>query len=126
MGAIKRLDRYDQGVLSTLYICFAAKNVEADSDFFMHYFESGLFNWEISQIAQEGARNHGLLNVSTVDFFETSLPLPTLTEQQKIATVLSAADAEIETLTAQLAALKSQKRGMMQRLLTGKTRVQLA
>ncbi len=55
-----------------------------------------------------------------------NLATPTLPEQQKIATVLSAADAELDTLTAQLTALKAQKRGMMQRLLTGKTRVRLA
>lgn len=88
MGAMKRLDRYDQGVLSTLYICFAAASPTADSNFFAHYFESGLFNREISLIAQEGARNHGLLNVSTVDFFKTSIPLPPLLEQRKIAAVL--------------------------------------
>ncbi len=53
-----------------------------------------------------------------------SAPLPSLPEQQKIAAVLSAADAELKTLEAQLAALRNQKRGLMQRLLTGKTRVQ--
>ncbi len=58
---------------------------------------------------------------------QKTLFIPTsFEEQQKIATVLSVADAELETLTAQLAALKTQKRGMMQRLLTGKTRVQVA
>lgn len=53
-----------------------------------------------------------------------SVPLPSFPEQQRIATVLSSADAELETLEAQLAALRTQKRGLMQRLLMGKTRVQ--
>ena len=66
------------------------------------------------------------VELSRTDLAKLSLNIPPLKEQQKIATVLWAADAEIETLTAQLAALRSQKRGMMQRLLTGKTRVQVA
>ena len=66
------------------------------------------------------------VELSRTDLAKLSLNIPPLKEQQKIATVLSAADAEIETLTIQLSALKAQKRGMMQRLLTGKTRVQLA
>ena len=65
-------------------------------------------------------------SINTKELRKFTFSLPSLPEQQKIATVLSAADAEIETLTAQLAALKSQKRGLMQQLLTGKTRVQLA
>jgi type I restriction enzyme, S subunit len=49
--------------------------------------------------------------------------LPPLAEQEKIAAVLSAADAEIATLEKQLAAYKQQKRGLMQQLLTGRTRI---
>ena len=64
-------------------------------------------------------------SINTKELRKFTFSLPSLPEQQKIATVLSAADAEIETLTVQLSALKSQKRGLMQRLLTGKTRVQL-
>lgn len=51
--------------------------------------------------------------------------LPSLDEQKKIAAVLSAADTELETLETQLAALRTQKRGLMQQLLTGKTRVKV-
>jgi type I restriction enzyme, S subunit len=52
-----------------------------------------------------------------------ALKLPSLSEQEKIAAVLSAADAEISTLEKQLAAYKQQKRGLMQQLLTGRTRI---
>lgn len=51
--------------------------------------------------------------------------LPPLPEQQKIASILSAADAEISNLEKQLAAYKQQKRGLMQQLLTGKKRVKI-
>jgi type I restriction enzyme, S subunit len=123
LGAIKRLDRYDAGVLSTLYICFGLSNSLNSGDFMAHYFESGIFNKEIYGIAQEGARNHGLLNIGVNDFFELFLRIPSLPEQEKIAAVLSAADEEISTLEKQLAAYKQQKLGLMQQLLTGKIRV---
>jgi type I restriction enzyme, S subunit len=123
LGAIKRLDRYDAGVLSTLYICFGLSNSLNSGDFMAHYFESGIFNKEIYGIAQEGARNHGLLNISVNDFFELFLRIPSLPEQEKIAAVLSAADEEISTLEKQLAAYKQQKLGLMQQLLTGRIRI---
>ncbi|MNE90645.1 hypothetical protein D3C80_1881840 [compost metagenome] len=51
------------------------------------------------------------------------LKLPCVEEQQKIAAVLSAADAEISTLEKKLACLKDEKKALMQQLLTGKRRV---
>ena len=123
LGAIKGLDRYDAGVLSTLYICFRLSDSLNSGDFMAHYFESGIFNKEIYGIAQEGARNHGLLNIGVNDFFELFLRVPSLPEQEKIAAVLSAADEEISTLEKQLAAYRQQKLGLMQQLLTGRIRI---
>ena len=68
-GSVKRLDRYDMGALSTLYICFALK--KHDSDFINAYFDSLKWYREIYMISAEGARNHGLLNVPTDEFFGT-------------------------------------------------------
>ena len=65
-GAIKRLIKYKEGVLSPLYICFRP-NKSIDSDFLSHYFESAKWHKVISDIAGEGARNHGLLNISIID-----------------------------------------------------------
>jgi type I restriction enzyme, S subunit len=56
---------------------------------------------------------------------EVSFLLPSIQEQQKIASILSAADAEFSNLEKQLAGYKEQKRGLMQQLLTGKKRVKL-
>jgi type I restriction enzyme S subunit len=61
MGAIKRLNRYDKGVVSTLYICFKFKE-KINLSFMEQYFEMGLQNIELEKVAQEEARNHGLLN----------------------------------------------------------------
>lgn len=126
MGAIKRLNRYDNGVVTTLYICFElAAEGKADSNFFEHYFESGLLNRGLTQIAHEGGRAHGLLNVKPSDFFDLKVPLPALDEQVQIAATLTAANQEIEALQSQLDSLKQEKKALMQVLLTGKRRVQL-
>lgn len=125
MGAIKPLDRYQNGIVSSLYICFRLTRRGFNHDFFRHYFEAGLFNREIAAIAQEGARNHGLLNVSVVEFFETSLHIPQPDEQAAIARVINAAEAEEQAYQAQLTALRQEKAALMQQLLTGKRRVKL-
>ena len=83
-GAIKRLDRYENGVLSTLYIVFAIKDEsQIDSDYLVSYYDTDLWHREVREIAAEGARNHGLLNITPADFFETSLAIPQDVEEQK-------------------------------------------
>ena len=96
-GAIKRLDRYEQGTLSSLYICFKPYS-HVSSDFLTHYFETSKWHQGISEIAVEGARNHGLLNVGIQDFFETMHCLPqNLLEQEKIAKFLNLIEERIAT-----------------------------
>ena len=83
-GAIKRLDCYENGVLSTLYIIFGIKeDVPVDSDFLASYYSTNLWHKGIHEIAAEGARNHGLLNIAPADFFETKLMIPQDVEEQK-------------------------------------------
>ncbi|BBS84930.1 MULTISPECIES: restriction endonuclease subunit S [Klebsiella] len=126
MGAIKRLNRYPEGVVTTLYICFELTIPKKScGDYWEHYFESGLLNNSLSQIAHEGGRAHGLLNVKPSDFFSLKVAVPGFEEQQKIASVLSAADTEISTLEKKLACLKDEKKALMQQLLTGKRRVKV-
>jgi type I restriction enzyme S subunit len=124
MGAIKRLTAFDKAVVTTLYICFKLKNQSTiNIDFFEQYCESGIFNKELVKIANEGGRAHGLLNVTPTDFFNMQMKIPNLEEQNAIATVLVNADKEIELVNEKLASLQSQKRGLMQQLLTGKKRI---
>lgn len=126
LGAIKRLDLYEKGVVSSLYICFKLNNSDNCSDFWKYYFEAGMLNREIKMIAQEGARNHGLLNMATEDFFNMLLFYPKdLKEQQKIADILNKSEKEIQILNSKLEKLKEQKKGLMQKLLTGQIRVKL-
>lgn len=94
-GVIKQLTKYDEGIVSPLYICFAP-NAGTNTAFYTQYFEGGRYNREIYRVAQEGARNHGLLNVSVEDFFEGTLVEPSAYEQQKIAEILATCDRVIE------------------------------
>lgn len=96
-GAIKRLDRYENGVLSTLYIVFEIKDETlVNSDFLVAYYNTNLWHKGIHEIAAEGARNHGLLNIAPTDFFKTKLKLPAdIEEQQEIGEYLKKIDSLI-------------------------------
>ena len=93
-GAVKRLDRYKNGVLSTLYILFSVKNV--NSDFLVSYYDTNNWHSEVQQRSAEGARNHGLLNISASDFFDTALVIPQdPNEQKKIGLLFKKLDSTI-------------------------------
>ena len=82
-GAVKRLDLYEKGVLSTLYIVFSIKNQsEIDSDFLTVFFDTDRWHKGVAERAAEGARNHGLLNISADDFLDIDILLPRKKEEQ--------------------------------------------
>ena len=121
-GSIKRLDRYEDGVVSTLYICMSLTS-DTNSDYLTHYFDSMKWNKSVSEISAEGARNHGLLNIPTESFFQTKHYLaPTLAEQQKIADFLSNVDSIITAETKILNTLQKKKKALMQKLFTQQLR----
>lgn len=80
-GAVKRLEKHEKGCVSTLYICFELLGV--DPSWFCAYYETDYWHREVRAIATEGARNHGLLNVSPDDFFQTRLPIPSSMNEQR-------------------------------------------
>ena len=125
-GAIKRLDRYDQGALSSLYICFAPTDI-IDSDFLVHYFESPKWHREVSNIAGEGARNHGLLNIAVPDFFNTQHSITTnKKEQRKIADFLNLIDERIETQRRIIEDLKKLKRAICDKCFSNGSKVKFS
>ena len=121
-GSVKRLDRYDMGALSTLYICFALK--KHDSDFIKAYFDSLKWYREIYMISAEGARNHGLLNVPTDEFFDTKHYMPQdSAEQQKIADFMMVLERRIGAQQSLVDNLKKYKRGLLHDVLSEKTKI---
>jgi len=116
MGAIKRLNRYEKGVVSTLYICFRIKTDDVP-EYWEQILGNGGIDFELEKIAQEGARNHGLLNLSVVEFFrDIAISRPCKEEQQKIAAFLSSLDEKIDAVSAQIELTQQFKKGLLQEM----------
>ena len=116
-GSIKRLELYDEGAVSTLYLCFAIKEDVVLSDYAKWYFESSQWHRAINEICAEGARNHGLLNVPTDGFFDTVHILPSdIEEQTQIAAFLSRVHDKLAKAQEELNKLIGLRNGLMQQL----------
>lgn len=89
---------------------------------FMRYFMmSDLFKNQIRRQITGSAQ----LNFGPSHMAKCFIPLPSLEEQKKIASVLSCADQDIDLLETKLLYLKQEKKALMQQLLTGKRRVKV-
>ena len=114
-GAVKRLDKYNEGVVSNLYIIFGIQNIS--SDFMSSYFMTGLWYNEVAMCAKEGARNHGLLNISADDFLAIRILIPgSLEEQQAIADLLLQYDRLIQLNDQKLEHLKNLKKALLDKM----------
>jgi type I restriction enzyme S subunit len=119
VGSIARLDEWDKGVLSPMYVVFELNEKKVNSDFFLHWLESHEAKAHIRNSAQGSVRE----TVSFTDFGAISFSLPLLDKQIAIVSILNKARQEIDLLKKQLEAYRQQKRGLMQKLLTGQWRV---
>lgn len=125
-GATKRLNDFDEAVVTTLYICFRLiDEKEYSGDFFEFFFDACLLDRSLAKIAHEGGRAHGLLNVTPGDFFNLKIYVPEYEDQLKISQILSTAKLELKVIEQKLSALQQQKKGLMQKLLTGEVRVKM-
>ena len=117
-GAVKRLDLYEKGVLSTLYIVFSIKNQsEIDSNYLTVFFDTDRWHKGVSERAAEGARNHGLLNISADDFFDIDIFLPRHKEEQvAIGSYLRHLDHLITLHQRELEKLQSIKKALLEKM----------
>ena len=114
-GSIKRLNKYDYGVISSLYIAFSPKSV--NSSFLEQYYDSSKWYKEIYTRATEGARNHGLLNIAPADFFDSNILVPTSSlEQEKIGRFIEKVNHTINLHEEKLAQLQQLKKGLLQKM----------
>ena len=115
-GSVKRLDRYEQGILSTLYITFSIDN-SISSDYLTHFFDTNLWHKEVAERAAEGARNHGLLNIGANDFLDINIWKPeSKAEQQAIASYFSSLDRQISLQSQRLEKLKQIKSACLDKM----------
>ena len=117
-GSIKRLNAYEQGCLSTLYICFSLEALDVDSDYLECFFDTLQWYGDVSMICAEGARNHGLLNVDTKAFFtDVRINLPiSIKEQRLIAKYLNNLDHLITLHQRKCDDTKELKKYMLQKM----------
>ena len=114
-GAIKRLEKYDMGCVSTLYICFEL--LSGDPDFLVTYYETDRWYKSVQLIAAEGARNHGLLNIAPDDFFETQICIPKrIDEQRRIGAFFDRLDSLITLHQRKLELLRNIKKSMLDKM----------
>ena len=115
-GSVKRLDRYEQGILSTLYITFSIDN-SISSDYLTHFFDTNLWHKEVAERAAEGARNHGLLNIGANDFLDINIWKPeSKAEQQAISSYFSSLDRQISLQSQRLEKLKQIKSACLDKM----------
>ena len=115
-GSVKRLDRYEQGILSTLYITFSIDN-SISSDYLTHFFDTNLWHKEVAERAAEGARNHGLLNIGANDFLDINIWKPeSKAEQQAIASYFTSLDRQISLQSQRLEKLKQIKSASLDKM----------
>ena len=118
VGSIAMLEKFEIGILSPMYVVFKCLE-KVDNCFFRYWLESHNFTGVLHRYLSGSVRE----TLSFNDMKTMHIFLPTLAEQKKIAQVLSACDKEIELLKSKFQCLKTQKKGLMQRLLNGEVRV---
>jgi len=92
---------------------------KADGLYLAYYFRSGQGRELLKSLAQGATR----YNLSKTAILRVAFPLPTTSEQVAIAAVLSEMDTELAALEVKLTKARQIKQGMMQELLTGRTRL---
>jgi type I restriction enzyme S subunit len=100
---------------------FVPKSDSINKIFLYDILQSYLVQKKMWALINQGAQP----NIGKADFRLIYIPFPPLPEQQKIAAILSEADAKIEKEQTQKAHLEALKKGLMQQLLTGKKRVKV-
>ncbi len=111
-----------KGIVSPAYTVL--KNIiPINKDFYIHFFKTQIFINKYLRIAIIGIRDGK--QVSLPDFETVKIPYPPIQEQEKISSILNKAQEEINILKKILKKYKTQKRGLMQKLLTGKWKVRI-
>jgi len=121
-GCVFQLQDDDAALVPSVYVSFRLRD-SVNAAYIRHLLTADYLKPQLRTLVRTGVRNNGLLNIRPDEFMGTTVPLPPLEEQQRIAQVLDIARLEISIATKQLTALRKQKRGLMQKLLTGRWRV---
>jgi type I restriction enzyme S subunit len=117
--------KVDSALVPNVYYSFRLR-ADLNSNYYEHFFASGALNRQLAQRITSGVRGNGLLNLNANDFFDVKVPIPDRATQDGAANALNAGARRIELLKSKVELLRIQKRGLMQKLLTGQVRVHAA
>lgn len=124
-GCVYCLKNYEEAAVPNVFISFKLNNEIALNEYFEQLFKYNYHGSKLKKYINSGVRDDGLLNLNSNNFFKIKFKIPQIEEQQKIVDVLNSYDREIELLNLKLEKLKEQKKGLMQKLLTGQMRVKV-
>jgi type I restriction enzyme S subunit len=119
-GSIGYQNLHEAALISPMYTVFRTKP-GVDHSFFFKLLKTELYRHTFETNTNGSINRRGALRWD--DFANIKVHLPGEREQRRIVAVLEVCDREIELLQKQLEALKEQKRGLMQKLLTGEIRI---
>jgi type I restriction enzyme S subunit len=123
-GAIAIASERDSGgFVSHRFPTYRLRETEADIDFFRNLILTNRFVWDLGLISPGGAGRNRVL--SQKDFLKLKVVVPSVVAQKEIGKTLAAADKELHFWEDYLKALEKQKRGLLQKLLSGEVRVKL-
>lgn len=123
-GCVVQLQTYDAALVPHVYVSFRLRD-SVCAAYMRHLFAADYLKPQLRALVKTGVRNNGLLNIRPEEFMGATVPLPSLEEQTRIANALGAVTDVAERLRQQLVRVRAQKRGLMQKLLTGHWRLPL-
>lgn len=120
-GSVGYLDFLEKGLISPMYTVFGIDGNRAYGPYLYKLFKTELFRhiFEVNTSASVNRRG----SLRWKEFSLIRIPLPGIEEQRRISDVIDLAQHEIDITTLHLEKLKQQKKGLMQKLLTGQVRV---
>jgi len=122
-GSIGYQNLYDAALISPMYTVFQSSENQVHDGFLYRVLKTERYRQIFALNTNGSVNRRGSLRWK--EFSKIKVPLPTLPEQQQISNVIDTFDKEIDLLQQKLAALRQQKQGLMQQLLTGKIRVKV-
>ena len=117
-------EEFDEMKISGSYIALVARNGDMVDMKFINWYSKTPYFYHQTYVSSYGVHIEKM-TFDLESFMSMNIMLPPFPEQKAIAEVLTTADDEIVTHRKKLDALRLQKRGLMQQLLTGKTRVKI-
>jgi type I restriction enzyme S subunit len=122
-GSIGYQSIYPKGLISPMYTVFTTDPKKINDGYLYKLLKTETYRRIFAINTNASVDRRGSLRWK--DFAKLPIPLPSLSEQERIDEVLSTAQQEIDLLQIDLELLKKQKRGLMQKLLTGQWRVKV-